>query len=146
MRDADRTIERLLAGLRDAEPPAAMEPRILEALDDGGSRGGSLRVALAPAVASGACHAVGVCSDPGDHRFYCSTRKHVPGSRALPLQPKEGLNGAPNLFIPTVGQKPSPHRWIEAHRPRDRGVPERPQVRLQCGRRRLPASLHRLCR
>jgi cytoskeletal protein RodZ len=32
MRDADRTIERLLAGLRDAEPPGGMERRILEAL------------------------------------------------------------------------------------------------------------------
>ena len=33
MKDADGTIERLLAGLRDAEPPGGMERRILEALD-----------------------------------------------------------------------------------------------------------------
>lgn len=33
MRDADGTIERLLAGLRDAQPPAGIERRILEALD-----------------------------------------------------------------------------------------------------------------
>jgi hypothetical protein len=33
MKDADGTIERLLAGLRDAEPPGGMECRILEALD-----------------------------------------------------------------------------------------------------------------
>jgi hypothetical protein len=33
MRDADRTIERLLAGLRDAEPPEGIERRILEALN-----------------------------------------------------------------------------------------------------------------
>ena len=33
MKDADRTIERLLAALRDAEPSAAMERRILEALE-----------------------------------------------------------------------------------------------------------------
>jgi hypothetical protein len=32
MKDADGTIERLLAGLRDAEPPGGMERRILEAL------------------------------------------------------------------------------------------------------------------
>jgi hypothetical protein len=32
MKDADETIERLLAGLRDAEPPAGIERRILEAL------------------------------------------------------------------------------------------------------------------
>jgi cytoskeletal protein RodZ len=31
MRDADRTIERLLAGLRDAEPSAGIERRIIEA-------------------------------------------------------------------------------------------------------------------
>jgi hypothetical protein len=33
MKDADGTIERLLAGLRDAEPPGGMGGRILEALD-----------------------------------------------------------------------------------------------------------------
>jgi hypothetical protein len=33
MRDAEQTIERLLAGLRDAEPPAGIERRILQALD-----------------------------------------------------------------------------------------------------------------
>jgi hypothetical protein len=32
MKDADGTIERLLAGLRDAEPPGGMERRILQAL------------------------------------------------------------------------------------------------------------------
>lgn len=32
MKDADRTIERLLAGLRDAEPSAGIERRILEAM------------------------------------------------------------------------------------------------------------------
>jgi hypothetical protein len=33
MKDADRTIERLLAGLRDAEPSAGIERRILEAME-----------------------------------------------------------------------------------------------------------------
>jgi hypothetical protein len=33
MKDADRTIERLLAALREAEPSAAMERRILQALE-----------------------------------------------------------------------------------------------------------------
>jgi hypothetical protein len=37
MKDADGTIERLLAGLRDAEPPGGMERRILEALDGRGA-------------------------------------------------------------------------------------------------------------
>jgi hypothetical protein len=44
MRDADGTIERLLAGLRDAEPPAGIERRILEAID-----GMEAREAAAPA-------------------------------------------------------------------------------------------------
>jgi hypothetical protein len=44
MRDADGTIERLLAGLRDAEPPAGIERRILDALD-----GVEAREAAAPA-------------------------------------------------------------------------------------------------
>jgi hypothetical protein len=39
MKDADGTIERLLAGLRDAEPPGGMERRILEALDGMEARG-----------------------------------------------------------------------------------------------------------
>jgi hypothetical protein len=38
MRDADGTIERLLAGLRDAEPSAGIERRILEALDGKAAR------------------------------------------------------------------------------------------------------------
>src|SRR5580692_8976747 len=33
MRDADATIERLLAGLRDAEPSAGMQRRLLEAIE-----------------------------------------------------------------------------------------------------------------
>jgi hypothetical protein len=33
MKDTDGTIERLLAGLRDAEPPAGIERRILDALE-----------------------------------------------------------------------------------------------------------------
>jgi hypothetical protein len=38
MKEADATIERLLAGLRDAEPPGGMERRILETLDGMGGR------------------------------------------------------------------------------------------------------------
>jgi hypothetical protein len=38
MKDADATIERLLNGLRDAEPPRGMERRILDALDGMGIR------------------------------------------------------------------------------------------------------------
>jgi hypothetical protein len=38
MKDAEGTIERLLAGLRDAEPPGGMERRILEALGGMGAR------------------------------------------------------------------------------------------------------------
>jgi hypothetical protein len=38
MKDADGTIERLLAGLREVEPPGGMERRILEALDGAEAR------------------------------------------------------------------------------------------------------------
>ena len=38
MKEADATIERLLAGLRDAEPPGGMERRILETLEGMGAR------------------------------------------------------------------------------------------------------------
>jgi hypothetical protein len=46
MKDADGTIERLLAGLRDAEPPGGMECRILKALDGMGAREVAASVSL----------------------------------------------------------------------------------------------------
>ena len=106
MRDADGTIERLLAGLRDAEPPGGMEHRILEALDGMGAREvGSLRFALAPAVASGACDAVGVCGDP-DGCFYCQQRKHVPGQLCSSHSSQSRAEwGTQHCFIPTGGPK-----------------------------------------
>ncbi len=52
MKEADATIERLLAGLRDAEPPGGMERRILEALDGMGVRRGAAPASLwRPAMA-----------------------------------------------------------------------------------------------
>ena len=99
MRDAEETIERLLAGLRDAEPPAGIQRRILEALEGMDAREAStsaslwrrpLRPALAPAV--------GVYGDPGG-RFYFSATKTCPWGAARPLRPTFGLNGAPTFFI-----------------------------------------------
>jgi hypothetical protein len=56
MKDAEGTIGRLLAGLRDAEPPAGIERRILEALDGVDARGASTAASfwgrpLRPAIA-----------------------------------------------------------------------------------------------
>ena len=116
MRDADRTIERLLAGLRDAEPPGGMERRILEALDGMGARevaaSASLwRRPLRPAIAMLlACTVILMVA------FTVQQRKHVPGQQFVPLKPKAGLNGAPNIVSSLrVGQKPQ-------HAPADQRV------------------------
>ena len=113
MRDADTTIERLLAGLRDAEPPGGMERRILDALDGIGARevaaSTSLwRPPLRPALAMLlACTVILMVA------FTVQQRKHVPGQQFVPLKPTEGLNGAPNIFHPYGWTKsPSMHRRI----------------------------------
>ena len=121
MRDADGTIERLLAGLRDAEPPGGMERRILEALDGMEAckevTSASLwRLPFRPAIAMLlACTLILMAA------FTVEQRKHVPGQQFVPLKPHgtlhgrpgqagqatEGLNGAPNIFSSLrVGQKP----------------------------------------
>ena len=107
MRDAERTIERLLAGLSDAEPPGGMERRILEALDGMGARevaaSASLwRRPLRPALAMLlACAVILMVA------FTVQQRKHVPGQSLIPLKPKNGLNGAPNIVSSLqVSQKP----------------------------------------
>jgi hypothetical protein len=51
MRDLDRTIENLLAGLRDAEPPTGMHHRILDAMVAGQGTDYRSRRLLHPAVA-----------------------------------------------------------------------------------------------
>jgi hypothetical protein len=48
--------------------------------------------------------------------FTVQQRKHVPGQQFVPLKPKPGLNGAPNVFSSLrVGQKPQ-------HAPADKRV------------------------
>jgi hypothetical protein len=127
MRDAERTIERLLAGLRDAEPPGGMEHRILEALDGMGARevaaSASLwRRPLRPALAMLlACAVILMVA------FTVQQRKHVPGQQLVPLKPKSGLNGAPNIFSSLrVGQKPqraSVDQKVRSPRRTTSGVP-----------------------
>jgi hypothetical protein len=113
MRDADRTIERLLAGLRDAQPPGGMERRILEALGGAGAREVASvplwRRRLRPAIAMLlACTVILIVA------FTVQQRKHVPGQQFVPLKPTEGLNGAPNISSSLrVGQKP---QKIRSHR------------------------------
>ena len=116
MNDADGTIERLLAGLRDAEPPGGMERRILEALDGMEVReevtSASLwRLPFRPAIAMLlACTVILMVA------FTVEQRKHVPGQQLVPLKPTEGLNGAPSSFSSLrLGQKPQ-------HAPADRRV------------------------
>jgi hypothetical protein len=132
MRDAERTIERLLAGLRDAEPPGGMEHRILEALDGMGARevatSASLwRRPLRPALAMLlACAVILMVT------FTVQQRKHVPGQQLIPLKPKNGLNGAPNIVSSLgVSQKPqraSGDQRVRSPRRSTSGIPvKRPQ-------------------
>jgi hypothetical protein len=116
MKDADGTIERLLAGLRDAEPPGGMERRILEALDgmevrEAVASASLWRLPFRPAIAM-----LLVCTVILMAAFTVEQRKHVPGQQFVPLKPTEGLNGAPNIFSSLrVGQKPQ-------HAPADQRV------------------------
>jgi hypothetical protein len=121
MKDADGTIERLLAGLREAKPPGGMERRILEAIDGVEAReavasASHWRLPFRPAIAMLlACTVILMAV------FTVEQRKHVPGQQLVPLKPHgtlhgrpgqagqatEGLNGAPNIFSSLrVGQKP----------------------------------------
>ena len=105
MRDADRTIERLLAGLRDAEPSAGMQRRILEALDGMETRqavaaGSPWSRLTCPAVASGNCHVVGVCGDL--HRLldrlpdvFFDRRHHCSPASACTGRCEESFDAAP---------------------------------------------------
>jgi hypothetical protein len=115
MRDVDGTIERLLAGLRDAEPPGGMERRILEVLDGMGARevaaSTSLwRRPLRPAIAMlVACIVILMVA------FTVQQRKHVPGQQFVPLKPKPGLNGAPNIVSSLRGGQKA-HQRVRSHR------------------------------
>jgi hypothetical protein len=114
MRDADGTIERLLAGLRDAEPPGGMERRILKALDGMEARkevaSASLwRLPFRPAIAMLlACTVILMAAFTVEQRKHVPRQPHgTPGQAFVPLKPTEGLNGAPNIFSSLrVGQKP----------------------------------------
>jgi len=114
MRDADGTIERLLAGLRDAEPPGGMERRILQALDGMEAReevtSASLwRLPFRPAIAMLlACMLILMAGITVEQRKHVPGQPHgTPGQALVPLKPTEGLNGAPSIFSSLrVGQKP----------------------------------------
>ena len=140
MRDADGTIERLLAGLRDAQPPGGMERRILEALDGVEAREAVASASLWRLPFRQAIAMLLACTVILMAAFTVEQRKHLPGKRLVPLQPTEGLNGAPNSFSSVrVGQKPQqcsngsngalcgncPRRSIRMMRLR-RGRPRRP--------------------
>jgi hypothetical protein len=107
MKDADGTIERLLAGLRDAQPPGGMERRILEAIDgveprEAAASASLWRLPFRPAIAMLLAGTVILMA-----AFSVEQHKHVPGQQLVPLKPTEGLNGAPNIFSSLqVGQKP----------------------------------------
>jgi hypothetical protein len=104
MRDAERTIERLLAGLSDAEPPGGMERRILEALDGMGAREVAVSASLWRRPLRPALAMLLACAVILMVAFTVQQRKHVPGQQVIPLKPhgtpgqaKYGLHGAPNI-------------------------------------------------
>ena len=123
MKDADGTIERLLAGLRDAEPPGGMERRILEALDGMDAREEVTSASLWRRPFRPAFAVLLTCTVILMVAFTVEQHKHVPGQQLVPLKPhgtpgqaSEGLNGAPNIFSSLrVGQKPQ-------HAPADQRV------------------------
>jgi anti-sigma-K factor RskA len=115
MKDADRTIERLLAALRDAEPSAGIGHRILQAMEAREAevsaplwrRPTALAASLATALAITAVLIIAMALH--QHRTApADTRSHAPAMH---------LDGRPNGAI-----------WF-----------------LQCRKRRRPASLPRLC-
>jgi hypothetical protein len=124
MRDAERTIEKLLAGLRDAEPPGGMEHRILEALDGMGASEAAASASLWRRPLRPTLAMLLACAVILMVAFTVQQRKHVPGQQLVPLKPKNGLNGAPNIVSSLrVSQKPQ-------HAAADQKVqspPKRPQ-------------------
>ena len=64
MKEPDRTIENLLAGLRDAEPPPGMHHRILDA-----SRVPAIRLSFTPAIPPSHRCVVGLCASLHDRGF-----------------------------------------------------------------------------
>jgi hypothetical protein len=73
MKDPDRTIENLLAGLRDAEPPPGMHHRILDAMVARRATPHSPRRLLHPAIAMSLACALAIT-------IWVQHRRHIPTS------------------------------------------------------------------
>jgi hypothetical protein len=116
MKDADGTIERLLAGLRDAEPPGGMERRILDALDGMGAREAVASTSLwRPAIAFlVACAVILIVA--------IAVRQH----RHAPSEPSHAMNAdvRQTTRVEAITHKApiAPRRrtsWAAARRPHD---------------------------
>ncbi len=77
MKDSDRTIESLLAGLRNAEPPPGMHHRILDAMV---ARRATTRQ-FTPAITLGRRHGVGLCAR--NHDLGSTSSAHTTKSEKL---------------------------------------------------------------
>jgi hypothetical protein len=118
MKDADGTIERLLAGLRDAEPPGGMERRILDALDGMGAREPAasaslwrrpLRPAIAMLLVCSVILTVGIAVHqhrhaPGDLRSRLTRADVRPAAR-----PEVAVQKAPTVPRRTASRIPVKH-------------------------------------
>src|ERR1700730_8960449 len=73
MKDPDRTIQNLLAGLRDAEPSPGMHHRILDAMAAGPATAYRSRPRLQPAIAISMACALAIS-------IWVQPHRHIPGN------------------------------------------------------------------
>jgi hypothetical protein len=116
MKEADATIERLLAGLRDAEPPGGMERRILETLDGMEARKVTPSASLwLPAMALLSTCAVILVTAVVVHQH-----RHAPADLSRSMSSAVRSDTRPGLTtqrLPTLPRRTTPH--VLVRRPRD---------------------------
>jgi hypothetical protein len=90
MKDADRTIESLLAGLRDAEPPPGMHHRILDAMPARRATAYQSRRLLPSAIALSLASALAIMFwVPHHRRIPTNPRRYTANVDAPPTKPRQ---------------------------------------------------------
>jgi hypothetical protein len=111
MKDPDRTIEKLMAGLRDAEPPPGMHHRILDAMSAGPATAYNARRRLYPAIAMSLACALALTIWVQHHRRIpanpTSYTAHVGALQSKPPQTVADTPRAPRRFKTRVLLKPT---------------------------------------
>lgn len=122
MKDSDQAIEKVLAGLRDAEAPAGMERRILETVQSRAftrSRWGWLRIGARPVIYAGALAGV------------VALVLMVPASH----QPKQAFTHSAKI-APSTPISPAPSATVA-----ENAEPQRPTMVTRSSRRPQPRKL-----